>query len=146
MERVLSDAEKYKKLPRDMAKEYQPKIRSWYRKYSNALSSVQEDVSNFLLPDQVSTPHLKVMIKTHKNECPVRLTFSSIGSTTSNLSKLLDYAYLKPAVNEGLCKRRLGDTRDALSFIEVVNDHLWNNNVQQKPTIFAMDISNCLVG
>ena len=27
--------------------------------------------------------------------------------------------------------------------MEFVNDHLWNNNIQQKPTIFAMDISNC---
>ena len=90
----------------------------------------------------MATPHLKVMIKTHKEDCSVRLTFSSIGSATLPLSTTLDFAYLKPTVESGLCKRRLGDTRDALMFIEKLNDYLWNNNIEDKPTIFAMDVKN----
>ena len=98
VEQVLADTTKYKKLPKDMALDYQPKIKSWYRRFKKSLSVVEDDITKFLLPEQVATPHLKVMIKTHKVGCPVRLTFSSIGSTTSNLSKLLDHAYLKPTV------------------------------------------------
>ena len=143
VEMVLADSSKYKKLSKDMATTYQPKIKSWYAKYKKTLSSIPDDVSKYLLPSDVATPHLKVLIKTHKVGCPVRLTFSSIGSVTSHLSTLLDHVYLKPIVNSGLCKRRLGDTRDALLFIETLNNHLWSNSIQEKPTIFAMDISNC---
>ena len=142
VEMVLSDEAKYKRLPRDMASLYQPKIRSWYNKYKRVLSNIDDDVSEFLVPEKVATPHLKAMIKTHKRDCPVRLTFSSRGSTTSHLSTVLDYAYLKPTVESGLCNRRLGDTRDALLFIEKINDYLWQNNIQTKPTIFALDVSN----
>ena len=142
VEQVLSDTSKYKRLRYDRAVPYQSKIRAWYRRYKPVLVSITDDISSFLVPDNVATPHLKVMIKTHKPQCPVRLTFSSVGSTTCNLSTVIDHVYLKPTVNSGLCKRRLADTRDALKFIEKVNDHLWQNNIQEKPTIFAMDVKN----
>ena len=140
VEAVLSDASKYKALRKDMAVSYQPKIKAWYRKYKSVLCEIPDDVSDYLLPEFVATPHLKVMIKTHKKNCPVRLTFSSQGSATSHLSTVLDYIYLKPTVEAGFCSRRLGDTRDALVFIEKLNDYLWDNNIQSKPIIFAMDV------
>ena len=142
VDQVLDDASKYKKMKSDRAVPYQAKIKTWYRKYKPSLMSIKDDISTFLVPPKVSTPHLKVHIKTHKEGCPVRVTFSSIGSATSNLSTTLDHVYLKPTVAAGVCTRRLGDTRDALLFIESVNDYLWNNEIQERPTIFALDVSN----
>ena len=142
VEEVLSDTDKYKKLSSDHAVPYQAVIRSWYSSSKSCLKSIEDDISSFLTPQNVSTPTLKVMVKTHKSGCPVRLTFSSVGSTTSNLSSALDHAYLKPTVTSGLCKRRLGDTRDALKFIENINNFLWENNIEDRPTIFSMDIQN----
>ena len=139
---MLSDTTKYKKLSSDQALPYQTKIKRWYTSSKRHLISIEDDLSNFLAPQEVSTPHLKVLVKTQKSGCPVRLTFSSVGSTTANLSTSLDHVYLKPVISSGLCKRRLGDTRDALKFIESINQHLWENNIQERPTIFSMDISN----
>ena len=142
VEVVLSDFAKYKKLPSDKAIAYQSIIRSWYRSCKSALVSIEDDLSEFLLPSNVATPHLKVMIKTHKPGNAVRLTFSSRGSATQNLSTVLDHVYLKPTVTSSLCKRRLADTREALAFIESVDDFLWTNNVQVRPTVYAMDVKN----
>ena len=89
VEQVLSDETKYKKVDVDMAVPYQDKIKAWYTRSKPFLKSIPDDISKFLVPEQVSTPHLKVMIKTHKPNCPVRLTFSSIGSATSHLSTSL---------------------------------------------------------
>ena len=89
VELVLSDSSKYKKLDMDTAQTYQSKIKDWYSRNKPVLSSIKEDISQFLLPEDVSTPHLKVLIKTHKTDCPVRLTFSSVGSATRNLSSTL---------------------------------------------------------
>jgi len=44
VEMVLSDGSKYKKLSKDMAVLYQPKIRSWYRKYKKVLSKIPDDI------------------------------------------------------------------------------------------------------
>ena len=82
------------------------------------------------------------MLKTHKPNCPVRLTFSSVGSVTRSLSTVLDHVYLKPAIEAGFCKRRLGDTRETVLFIEQVNDYLWSNGIEAKPTIFSLDVKN----
>ena len=142
VEQVLSDSSKYKRLSCDMATRYQRRIKSWYDKFKPALKAIPEDISKFLLPSNVSTPHLKVLIKTHKPDCPVRLTFSSIGSATSGLSTTLDHAYLKPILSSGLCNRRLEDTRQTLDFIEGVNDFLWKNDVTVRPTIFSFDVKN----
>ena len=62
---VLSDETKYKLLPSDMAVVYQSNIKSWYNASKSSLKSIPEDISSFLLPKEVSTPHLKVMIKTN---------------------------------------------------------------------------------
>ena len=129
VENVLSDTSKYKLLPEDMAEKYQKKIKTWYRTSKSALVSIEEDLSSFLAPKDVSTPHLKVMVKTHKPGNDVRLTFSSRGSCTQNLSTVLDHVYLKPTANSDLCTRRLGDTRDALKFIESVNEYIWDNDI-----------------
>ena len=137
VESVLSDMVKYKKLQSDQAKPYQSKIKSWYRASKSSLVSIKDDLSSFLVPEVVSTPHLKVLVKTHKPDNGVRLTFSSKGSATQNLSTVLDHVYLKPTVTSDLCSRRLADTREALAFIESVNDYLWTNEIEVRPTIFA---------
>ena len=139
---VLAEQTKYKKLSSDMAVSYQQIIKSWYERSKPLLKSIPEDISSFLLPSDVSTPHLKAMIKTHKPGNNVRLTFSSRGSCTQNLSSVLDHVYLKPTVTSDLCSRRLGDTRDALLFIESINNHLWDNNIEDKPYIYALDVTN----
>ena len=142
VEQILADTSKYKRLPHDGAISYQNKIKSWYSKFKPDLKAIPEDISKFLLPSNVSTPHLKVLIKTHKPNCPVRLTFSSIGSATCNLSNALDFTYLKPIFSSGLCSRRLQDTREALAFVEKVNEYLWDNDVTLRPVMFALDVKN----
>ena len=107
---VLSDTSKYKPLRKDMAVIYQPKIKSWYRKYKPVLSQIPDDISNYLVPENVSTPHLKVMIKTHKKDCPVRLTFSSQGSCTSHLSTVLDASTSSGVMTHGLMTETADDT------------------------------------
>lgn len=89
----------------------------------------------------VSTPHLRVLVKTHKPGCPVRLTFSSIGTVTRNLSTFLDVKYLKPSI-QAFSPRRLLDTKAAALFIEDVNKNIWENNKQQKPIVYALDVVN----
>ena len=42
VEMVLADSSKYKKLSKDMATTYQPKIKSWYAKYKKTLSSIPD--------------------------------------------------------------------------------------------------------
>ena len=142
VEQILADNSKYQMLPQDGAVSYQRKIKSWYTKFKPALRAIPEDISKFLLPSSVSTPHLKVLIKTHKPGCPVRLTFSSIGSATCNLSTALDFAYLKPILSSGLCARRLQDTRETLAFVEKVNDYLWDNDITLRPMMFSVDVKN----
>ena len=121
---------------------YQTKVSNWYTKFKPVLKKITEDISDFLLPESVNTPHLKVMLKTHKPNCPVRLTFSSVGSVTRPLSTVLDHVYLKPAIKAGSCTRRLGDTRETLLFIEEVNDFLWSQSIENKPNIFSLDVVN----
>jgi hypothetical protein len=137
VELVLSDTSKYKKLRADNAKMYQIQIKNW---------SIQEDIGQFLVLEDVSTPHLKAMIKTHKPNCPVWLTLSSVGSTTSNLSTTLDHVYLKPSIAAGECSRRLGDTREAFLFIEQANDYIWDKIVKETFTeaLTVDNILNCL--
>ena len=81
------------------------------------------------------------MIKNHKQGCPVRLTFSSVGTVTRNLSTMLDTIYLKPNI-AAYSPRRLQNTNEAALFLEAVNKHIWDNNIQYKPTIYAMDVTN----
>ena len=70
------------------------------------------------------------------------MTFSSVGSVTRPLSTVLDHVYLKPAIKAGSCTRRLGDTRETLLFIEEVNDFLWSQSIENKPTIFSLDVAS----
>ena len=98
-------------------------------------------MSDWLLPSTVATPHLQILVKTHKQNNPVRLTFSSIGTATRNLSSLIDYIYLKPAI-QNFSPRRLQDTREAAIFINEINKYIWDNNIEDKPIIFALDVEN----
>ena len=96
---ILLDATKYKILGEyDPAQNYQNNITNWYSKHKLVLKSIKEDVSDWITPTPVSTPHLRAQIKTHKQNCPIRLTFSSVGTVTRNLSTLLDIIYLKPSL------------------------------------------------
>ena len=140
VELVLSDETKYQKLTaQDPAKDYQKNISNWYSRHKSSLKSVSEDVSSWLVPSQVSTPHLRALIKNHKSGSPVRLTFSSVGTANRNLSTLLDTIYLKPSL-PSFSPRRLTDTKQAALFLESVNQHILDNNIKDKPTIFALDV------
>ena len=142
VEQVLSDSSKYVRLGDvDPAQEYQKEVSAWYRKYKPTLKSAKEDVSNFLLPANVATPHLRVLLKNHKPGCPVRLTFSSVGTVTRNLSTFLDTLYLKPCL-QSFSPRRLADTKQTALFVESINKHIWDNDIQEKPTIYALDVAN----
>merc|ERR1711867_13464 len=68
-------------------------------------------------------------------------TFSSVGTVTRNLSTMLDTIYLKPTLPT-FCPRRLTDTRETARFLQKVNQYLWDNNIQDKPTIYSMDVVN----
>ena len=60
---------------------------------------------------------------------------------TRNLSSLIDYIYLKPAI-QNFSPRRLQDTREAAIFINEINKYIWDNNIEDKPIIFALDVEN----
>ena len=38
--------------------------------------------------------------------------------------------------------RRLTDTKQAALFLDSVNKHIWENNIKEKPTIYALDVKN----
>ena len=38
--------------------------------------------------------------------------------------------------------RRLQDTREAAIFINEINKYIWDNNIEDKPIIFALDVEN----
>ena len=138
----MADFSKYLKLGTiDPAQEYQKEVANWYSKYKSSLASCNQDVTSFLLPQTVATPHLRVLLKNHKPGCPVRLTFSSVGTVTRNLSTFLDNVYLKPSLPT-ISSRRLQDTKEAALFIEFVNKHIWENNIVEKPSIYALDVAN----
>ena len=72
VDKVLSDNTKYLKLGlQDPAHNYQKKIKTWYSKSKASLKSLSPDLSFWISPTQVTTPHLRSLIKTHKPECPV---------------------------------------------------------------------------
>ena len=54
---------------------------------------------------------------------------------------MLDNIYLKPNI-AAYSSRRLQNTNEAALFLEAVNKHIWDNNIQYKPTIYAMDVTN----
>ena len=142
VDKVLSDADKYQNISTiDPATSYQVIISRWYSSSKSSLKSVSEDLTSWICPSKVSTPHLRIMLKNHKQGCPVRLTFSSVGTVTRNLSTMLDTIYLKPTLPT-FCPRRLTDTRETARFLQKVNQYLWDNNIQDKPTIYSMDVVN----
>jgi len=139
---VLADISRYLKLGViDPAQDYQKEVANWYSKFKSSLVSCKQDVTSFLLPQKVATPHLRVLLKKHKPGCPVRLTFSSVGTVTRNLSTFLDNMYLKPSLPI-ISSRRLQDTKEAALFIETVNKHIWDNDIVEKPSIYALDVAN----
>ena len=54
---------------------------------------------------------------------------------------MLDTTYLKPSL-PSFSPRRLTDTKAAALFLESVNNHIWENSIQEKPTIYALDVEN----
>ena len=81
VDKVLSDADKYQNISTiDPATSYQVIISRWYSSSKSSLKSVSEDLTSWICPSKVSNPHLRIMLKNHKQGCPVRLTFSSVGT------------------------------------------------------------------
>ena len=66
-----------------------------------------------------------------------------MGTSTRNLSTMLDTTYLKPTLST-FSPRKLSETKEAALFLESINNHIWDNNIQEKPTIYALDVKKFL--
>ena len=72
---------------------------------------------------------MKVLLKTHKENLPVREVFSVCNQPVEHLSALLQHCYLGPIVNSGILKWRLKDTKEFIKFLHRVNDHIKLNKI-----------------
>ena len=142
VDKDMNDLARYEKIGDDDSIQILDKIKAWYKKRKKNLSEVTEDISDWLINVKAKPGKLKVLIKTHKPNLPVREVFSVCSQPVENLSALLQFSYLGPIVNSGVLKWRLKDTTDFVRFLHSVNDYLLENRVTDKPSICSIDIKN----
>ena len=138
----LSDVSKYETIPEDDSKDILLKITSWWRRNKQHLSVVDEDISSWLVNPESKAGKLKVLIKSHKQNNPVREIFSVCGQSVQNLSSFLQFSYLGPIINSGLLKWRLRDTKELIKFLHDVNDQIKLDKITSPISICTLDIKN----
>ena len=138
----MNDCLRYEKMVGDDSGQILKRIQDWYKKRKKNLSVVEEDISDWLINEDSKPGKLKVLIKTHKPDMPVREVFSVCSQPVENLSSFLQFCYLGPIVNSGVLKWRLKDTNCFIKFLHSVNDHLVENRVTAVPSICSIDIKN----
>ena len=142
VDKDMDDSARYEKIGEDDSIQILNKIKTWYKKRRKNLSEVNEDISDWLINGKAKPGKLKVLIKTHKPDLPVREVFSVCSQPVENLSSMLQFSYLGPVVNSGVLKWRLKDTTDFVRFLHSVNDYLLENRVTDIPSICSIDIKN----
>ena len=106
------------------------------------ISVVEEDISSWLVNPDSKAGKLKVLIKTHKEDNPVREVFSVCGQPVQNLSSFLQFSYLGPFTNSGVLKWRLRDTKEFIQFLHDVNDQIKKKHITSTLSLCTLDIKN----
>ena len=138
----IADTTRYTTMEEDDTDKILLQIKSWWRKHNSKLSAVDMDISDWLLNTKSKPGKMKVLIKTHKQNLPVREVFSVCNQPVENLSALLQYCYLGPIVNSGILKWRLRDTKELIQFLHQVNDYIKINKITTPPSLCCVDIKN----
>ena len=120
----LEDSSKYVLLEEEDTEDILDKIKAWWMKNNKLLSVVDEDILNWLLNPNSKPGKMKILLKTHKPDLPVREVFSVCSQPVEHLSAFLQHSYLGPIVSSGVLKWRLRDTKELLQFIHSVNDQI----------------------
>ena len=138
----LSDMTKYETIDEDDSQDILLQIATWWRRNKQHLSVVDEDLSSWLVNPESKAGKLKVLIKTHKPDNPVREVFSVCGQSVQNLSSFLQFSYLGPIINSGVLKWRLKDTKEFIHFLHDVNDEIKQGQIKSTISICTLDIKN----
>ena len=138
----LDDSTRYTKLEEDDTGDILLKIVSWWSKSKSHLTTVDEDILNWLVNPEAKAGKLKVLLKTHKPNLPVREVFSVCSQPVENLSAFLQYSYLGPIVNSGVLKWRLRDTKEFIQFVHGFNDFIRENKISSPLSLCTVDIKN----
>ena len=138
----MNDHLRYQKMDEDDTIQILKKIQAWYKKRKKNLTVVDDDISEWLINNDSKPGKVKVLVKTHKPDMPVREVFSVCSQPVENLSSFLQFSYLGPIVNSGVLKWRLKDTNEFIKFLHTVNDYLVENKVTSMPSICSIDIKN----
>ena len=117
-------------------------IENWWRRSKQHLSAVEDDISSWLVNPEARAGKLKVLIKTHKPNNPVREVFSVCGQAVQNLSSFLQFSYLGPIIDSGVLKWRLRDTKELIQFLHGVNDNIREEHITSTISICTLDIKN----
>ena len=142
VENDLSDAERYQIMEEDDIPDILLLIKNWWLKNKQYLSVMEEDISSWLINPEARPGKLKVLIKTHKPNTPVRAVFSVCGQPVENLSSFLQFSYLGPIINSGVLQWRLRDTKELIQFIHGVNDKIKEDKITSTISLCTLDIKN----
>ena len=137
----LHDATRYQVIEDD-TEDILHDIEDWWRKHRKNLSVLDEDISSWLVNPDSRPGKLKVLLKTHKPQCPVREVFSVCSQPVENLSAFLQYSYLGPIVNSGALQWRLRDTKELIQFLHGVNDWIREAECSTPISLCTVDIKN----
>ena len=149
VDKGMNDGLRYEKVEEDDMSKILKRILEWYGKRKKTLSVVDEDISGWLVNSDSQPGKVKVLIKTHNPDMPVREVFSVCSQPVEKLSSFFQFSYLGPIVNYGVLKWRLKDTNEFIRFLHPVNDHLFQNKVKSMPStcsIDIIDIKNLILG
>ena len=100
----LADDTRYTTVEEDDIQDILLQIGNWWRRSKHHLSAVEDDISSWLVNPEARAGKLKVLIKTHKPNNPVREVFSVCGQAVQNLSSFLQFSYLGPIIDSGVLK------------------------------------------
>ena len=137
----LHDVTRYNTVEDD-TEEILHSIQDWWKKHKKNLSVLDDDISSWLVNLKSRPGKLKVLLKTHKSQCPVREVFSVCSQPVENLSAFLQFSYLGPIVNSGVLKWRLRDSKELIQFLHGVNDWIKEAKCSLPISLCTVDIKN----
>ena len=138
----LTDAARYKTIEEDDIPDILSQVKHWWTRNKLHLSALDEDISSWLVNPKAKAGKLKVLIKTHKPDNPVREVFSVISQPIENLSSFLQFSYLGPIIDSGVLQWRLRDTKELIQFLHGINDKIRVDKITSPISICTLDIKN----
>ena len=138
----LDDSTRYTKLEEDDTHAILLQIESWWSRNKSHLTTLDEDISNWLINPDSKPGKMKVLLKTHKPNLPVREVFSVCSQPVERLSSFPQHSYLGPIVNSGNLQWRLRDTKEFIQFIHSFNDHIRDLKITTPISLCSVDIKN----